>query len=135
MLNKPELARASFNSARIILEREVKERPGDPRIHSSLGIVYAALGHKEAAIREGKRAAELLPVSKDVFIGSERVKVLAKIYVMMGEYDAALDQIEYLLSMPSFLSIPLLRLDPLWDPLRDHPRFKRLLKENSRDDS
>jgi hypothetical protein len=49
---------------------------------------------------------------------------------MLGEYDAALDQIEYLVSIPSWLSVPLLRLDPRWDPLRSHPRFQKLLEKN-----
>ncbi len=51
------------------------------------------------------------------------------IYTMVGEYDAALDEIEYLLSIPSVMSVPLLRLDPRGDPLRDHPRFRALLEK------
>ncbi len=129
LMGEPELARASFDSARILLEAEVKERPDDYRLHSSLGIVYAGLGRKEEAIREGKQGMELMPILKDALIGPERVSDLAQIYVMVGEYDAALDQIDYLLSIPSELSVPLLRLDPRWDPLREHPRFKALLKK------
>jgi tetratricopeptide (TPR) repeat protein len=106
----------------------VKERPDDARIHSSLGIVYAALGRQEEAIQEGKMAVELYPVSKDAFIGVDRVKDLATIYTMVGDYEAALDQIEYLISIPGYFSVPLLRLDPIWDPLRHHPRYQRLLK-------
>ncbi len=60
--------------------------------------------------------------------GLSKVKDLARIYVMVDEHDEAIDQLEYLLSIPSRLSIPLLRLDPAWDPLRDHPDFKRLLE-------
>ena len=79
---------------------------------------------------------ELYPVSKDALWGPGYVFSLAQIYAMVGEYDASLDKIEYLLSIPSYiLSVPFLRLDPRWDPLRDHPRFKRLLEENSQDDS
>ncbi len=126
-MNQPQLARASFDSARVLLEKEARERPEDYRIRSALGLVYAGLGRKQDAIREGKRAVELYPVSKDAFVGPERVLALARIYVMVGEYEAALDQIEYLLSIPSTLSVPLLRLDPMWDPLRDHPRFRKLV--------
>ncbi len=53
---------------------------------------------------------------------------VARIYVMVGEFDAAIDQLEFLLSSPGEMSIPLLRLDPAWDPLRNHPRFKKLVE-------
>ena len=60
--------------------------------------------------------------------GPYRVEDLARIYVMVGEHDEAIDQLEYLLSIPGPLSIPLLQLDPAWDPLCDHPRFKKLVE-------
>ena len=60
--------------------------------------------------------------------GLFRIEDLARIYVMVGEFDAAIDQLEYLLCVPGEMSVPLLRLDPVWDPLRDHPRFKKLLE-------
>jgi len=71
---------------------------------------------------------ELLPVSKEALRGAHRVEDLARIYVMVGEFNMAINQIEFLLSIPSELSISLLRLDPAWDPLRDHPRFKKLIE-------
>ena len=71
--------------------KEVKQRPDDHRIHSSLGIVYAALGRNEEAIREGKLGVELFPVSKDALIGPYRVEDLALIYVLVGEHDAVMD--------------------------------------------
>jgi TolB-like protein/Tfp pilus assembly protein PilF len=132
-MNKPELARQSFESARLILEKEVEKRPDEYLIHSSLGIVYAALDRKEQAIREGKRAVELLPVSRDAVWGPMRVERLAEIYVMVEEYDLALDQIEYLLSIPAYFSVPYLKLHPQYDPLRTHPRYKRLLAKYSQD--
>ena len=135
LMNEPELARDSYDSARILLEKRAKERPGDPLAHSFLGLVYAGLGRKEEAIREGKLGMELFPVSKDALDGPLYEFLLAIIYVMVGEYDAALDKIEYLLSIPYDLSVPWLQISPLYDPLRDHPRFKRLLEENSQDDS
>ena len=127
-MNKKELAKKYYEDARSILESKIQERPEDARFHSSLGIAYAGLRRKEDAIREGKLAVELLPVSKEAMCGSYRVDDLARIYVMVGEFDAAIDQLEFLLSIPSALSIPLLRLDPAWDPLRDQRRFKRLLE-------
>jgi serine/threonine-protein kinase len=131
LIDEPELARSSFDSARILLEKRVREFPDNPDFHSRLGIAYAGLDRKEEAIREGKLAVELYPVSKDALWGPLYVLYLARIFVMVGEYDAALDQIEYLLSIPHrYLSVPLLQIDPKWDPLREHPRFKRLLEEN-----
>jgi tetratricopeptide (TPR) repeat protein len=129
LMNDPERARACFDSARVILENELTVRSGDHRVHSSLGIVYAGLGRKDDAIREGKLGVELFPVSKDAYIGPCRVENLAQIYVMVGEYDSALDQIEYLLSIPSWFSVPLLRLDPRYDPLRTLPRYQKLLEK------
>jgi len=131
LMGEPKRAREAYEAARIILEEEVRKRPDDHRVRSSLGIVFAGLGRKEEAIREGKLGVELFPVSKDASIGPYRVEDLAFIYTLVGEYDAALDQIEYLLSIPSkTMSFPMLRLDPRWDPLRDHPRYKELIRRH-----
>ena len=129
LMGEPELAHASYDSARAVLENEVTQRPNDHRIHSALGLAYAGLGRKAEAIREGKRGVELFPVSKDALLGLDRVWDLAMIYATVGEQEAALDQIEYVLSIPGRFSVQLLRLDPRWDPLRDHPRFKALLEK------
>jgi tetratricopeptide (TPR) repeat protein len=131
LMGEPVRARALYESALNLLEKELKERPDDDRVHSSLGMVYAGLGRKEEAIRQGKLGLELVPVSKNAVIGPFRVEDLAFIYVLVGEHDAALDRIEYLLSIPSWFSVQLLRLDPRWEPLREHPRFQALLKEKS----
>jgi serine/threonine-protein kinase len=127
-MNKNELATKYYDEARSFLEAKVQQHPEDARFHSSLGITYAGLGRKQDAIREGRLGVELLPVAKDAGRGAFRVEDLARIYVMVGEHDGAIDQIEYLLSVPGEMSIPLLRLDPAWDPLREHPRFKKLLE-------
>ena len=121
--------------ARVSLERSVRDHPGDPRFHASLGLAHAYLGRKSEAIQEGNRAAELNPVSKDAALGPPYILNLARIYVIIGEYERAIDQLEYLLSIPSseflwqFVSIPLLRVDPQWDPLRDNPRFQSMLEK------
>jgi len=127
-MNRNVLAKKYYDSARSILETKIQQQPEDARFHSSLGIAYAGLGRKEDAIREGKLGVELLPVSKEAWRGLFKVEALAKIYVMVGEFDAAIDQLEFLLSRPGEMSIPLLRLDPAWDPLRDHRRFKKLVE-------
>ncbi len=128
LMNRPQLEQANYDSARSILEIKINEQPEDARFHSSLGIAYAGLGLKQEAIQEAEKAVELLPVSKEAYRGYFRVRDLAHIYVMVGEYDAAIDRLEFLLSFPGWMSIPMLRLDPIWDPLRDHPRFQKLLE-------
>ncbi len=127
-MNKDELAKKYYEEARSLLESKIQQHPEDARFHSSLGIAYAGLGRKEDSIREGKRGVELYPVTKDAWAAPLRIEGLARIYVMVGEYDAAIDQLEFLLSRPGQLSIPLLRLDPAWAPLRKHPRFKKLVE-------
>jgi hypothetical protein len=72
----------------------------------------------------------LLSVSRDAVTGPTRVLDLARIYVMVGEYEAAIDQIEYLLSIPAPISGALLRVDPFWDPLRSYARFQALVEAN-----
>ena len=126
-MNKTELARKYYDEARSVLESKIKERAEDGRFHSSLGIAYAGLGLKEEAIREGLLGVKLLPVSREAWRGLYRVKALATIYVMVGDFDAAVNQLEYLLSIPGELSIHLLKIDPAWAPLRDHPDFKELI--------
>jgi serine/threonine protein kinase/Tfp pilus assembly protein PilF len=127
-MGQSELEQKYYDSARSFLEAKTREWPEDARVHSSLGLAYAGLGRKEEAILEGKKAVELLPVTKDAWRGPYRVWDLARIYAMVGEHDAAIDQLEYLLSIPSEISIPLLRIDPTWEPLRDNPRFQKMLK-------
>ena len=129
-MDENELAKKYYGDARSILDAKIQERYEDARFHSALGIAYAGLGRKEDAIREGKLAVELLPVAREAWRGLFKVEALAKIYVMVGESDAAIDQLEFLLSVPGEMSIHLLRLDPAWNPLRDHPRFKKLVETN-----
>ncbi len=122
------LSRVYFDSARIVLEARLQRNPEDDNIHSLLGYAYAGLGREEEAIREGRRAVNLLPVSKDAFNGPRHRERLARIYVLIREYDAAIDELEYVLSIPSLTSVPGLRLDPAWDPLRKYPRFRALVR-------
>jgi len=131
-MNNQSLMKTHAEEARIDLEEALREHPEDSRIHASLGLAYAYLGRKEEAIREGKRAVSLYPQSKDAYGAPHYVNSLAMIYTIVGEYEEAINQLEYLLSIPSgdIVSIPVLRLDPVWDPLRQHQRFKSLLEEN-----
>jgi len=126
---------AHAESARTLLEKMVNENSGDTRYRAALGLAYAYSGLKEEAIQEGERAVSLHSVAKDAAQGPIYVLNLARIYLIVGEFDKALNQLEYLLSIPSceflwqLVSEPLLRIDPLWDPLRDQPRFQSLLEQ------
>jgi tetratricopeptide (TPR) repeat protein len=123
----------AYESAKSLLEMEVRKYPDDPRYHSSLGIAYAALGRNGEAIREGKKAVELLPVAKDAFYGLPYVEDLAFIYTLTGETEAALDRLDFLLSIPSWISVQWLRMDTQWDLLRNQPGFTELLEKHSRE--
>ena len=129
LLNIPDKAITYYDSTRIILEMNLKEYPEETRILSSLGIAHAGLGEKEKAIKYGREAVDLYSIEKDALKGLYRIEDLARIYVMVEEYDAALEQIEILLSNPGPYSAPLLKLDPRWKPLWDHPEFIRLTEK------
>ncbi len=129
--NNIELAIAYWDSARIHLEAKIDVSPQDSRYHSSLGIAYAGLGRKNEAVKAGETAVKLMPIQKDFYRAIFRLEDLARIYTMVGEYDMAIKQIKQLLSMPSFMSVNLLKKDPVWKPLKSHPDFNRLLETYS----
>jgi TolB-like protein/DNA-binding SARP family transcriptional activator len=97
-----ELARAAFDSARVILEAAVAERPDHDVRRRSLGLVYAGLGMREAAVQEGQMAVDLMPMSKDAYDAPYHLRGLAHIHTMVGDYEVAIDLLDYLLSIPSF---------------------------------
>jgi len=120
-----------YDQARIFLQDKILENPNDPRYYSALGICYAGLGLKEKALEAGRNATELWPIDKDHIRGMAMIEKLALIYTMVGEYDIAFKQLDYLLSNPSDLSINRLKLDPAWKPLWDLPEFKQLIDKYS----
>jgi len=128
-LNEWERAQTSCAAAANLLEREIAASPQDYRLHCALGHAFALLGRSEEAVNACEHALELMPTSKDVTVGNNLSIELAKIYTRVGEVDKALGLIEELLSIPSELSVGELRLDPVWDPLRDNPRFQALLEK------
>lgn len=130
-MGRSTVARASYDSARVFLEGRLVEEPEDPRLHSALGLALAGLERKADAIRAGEQAMKLLPMSREAWRGGNRVIDHARILTRVGEAEAAIDRLERMLSVPSELSITGLRLDPAWDPLRDHPRFKALLENTN----
>src|SRR6266404_3989264 len=124
-----DAAMSAFAEAREEMETVLKKQPDYPEAISVLGMIDAALGRKEDALREGRRAFELLPVTKDVMTGSELLRNLALIYAWTGEKDLALDQIAAALQGPGHITYGQLRLHPWWDAIRDDPRFDKLVEE------
>jgi TolB-like protein/Tfp pilus assembly protein PilF len=128
-LNDKEKALSAFERARLIAEKALRESPDDASRHVTLGLILAELGEKESAITEGKRAVELLPESRDAFDGPKITVALAQIYARTGESDQALQLLDRSLSTPNGITVPLLKLDPTWDPLRSDPSFQKLCEE------
>ncbi len=126
------LAVAYADSARRVAEAQVRDAPDDPQRHVLLGLTLAYVGRKAEAEREGKRGVELLPISRDGYGGPYNQLQLVRIYVLNGEPELALDQLEPLLRIPYYISPGWLRVDPAFDPLRKHPRFQRLLSPRTK---
>ena len=116
-------AQAAFTASR----SEVEKQPDFAPALSLLGMIDAGLGRKEEARREGRRACELLPISKDAYDGVNLAANLAQIYAWTGEKDLAIEQIEAVERVPNFLSYGLLKLHPQWDSLRGDPRFEKIV--------
>jgi serine/threonine-protein kinase len=120
-------AEAAFTSTRSEAAKLIADQPNYAEGLCVLGMADAALGDKEDAIREGRRAVELLPVTKDSIIGAVLLKNLALIYAWTGEKDAAFEQLRIAAKMPGVLSYGELRLHPKWDSLRGDPRFEQIV--------
>jgi len=122
-----DLARRSFEAARLELEQRVTQSPDDHRFHSSLGIAYAGLGRRVEAVREAKLGCELMPASKDALRAHFLLEDLALVYTMVGQPGEAITALGDLLARSGWVTAHVLRLDPRWDPLRSDLRFQALL--------
>ena len=121
-------AQAAFNSARNELAQTVQKQPDYAAALCALGVIDAVLGNKEDAIREGERAIELTPVTKNAIEGATLVRYLAVIYAWAGDKDRAIQRLAETTYLPgSHVSYGYLRLHPLWDPLRGDPRFEAIV--------
>jgi serine/threonine protein kinase/Tfp pilus assembly protein PilF len=122
-------ARLAFTAARAEQEKIVRAQPNYALAVCALGLIDAALGRKDGALREGRRAVELLPPEKDALDGSAMVKYLAMIAAWVGDKDLAFEQLAIAIRLPTGLSYGELKLLPLWDPLRGDRRFEKLTEE------
>jgi TolB-like protein/tetratricopeptide (TPR) repeat protein/class 3 adenylate cyclase len=120
-------ARSAFTAARAEQEKAVQAQPNYGPPLCVLGLIDAALGRKEEALREGRRAAELLPVEKDPIFGAPMIAYLAMIAAWAGDKDLACEQLAIAIRPPSTVSYGQLKLLPFWDPLRGDPRFEKIV--------
>jgi serine/threonine protein kinase/Flp pilus assembly protein TadD len=118
-----------FTAAREQLKEKVETQPEDARLISALGIIDAALGRKQEAIDEAKRAVKILPISEDALDGPRFVSNLAVVYGWTNEPELAFKELTISVKTPGGVSYGELKLDPAWDPLREDPRFDKLLTE------
>jgi len=129
MTKDDDKARSAFTAARTEQEKTVQAQPNYGLALCALGLIDAGLGRKEEALREGRRAVELLPVEKDSMNGSGMIKYLAMIAAWVGDKDLACEQLAIAVRTPSGLTFGQLKLLPFWDPLRDDPRFEKLFED------
>ena len=119
-------ARVYADSAQRAYETQLRATPDDGQRHALRGLMLAYLGRKGEAVQEGERAVMLWPISRDAFQGAYIQHQLARIYLVVGKPEKALDQLEPLLKIPYLLSPAWLRIDPNLAPLKGNPRFERL---------
>ncbi len=127
VLGKNAEAEAAFAVARAEVERTLAGQPESAAGLSLLSLIDAGLGRKEDAIRAGKRACEMTPISKDAISGVVYATGLAQVYAWVGEKELAIDQIAAVQRVPNYLGYGLLKLHPFWDSLRGEPRFDAIL--------
>jgi serine/threonine-protein kinase len=124
-------ARAAFDVARVRLDAAIGEHPDDWHVHADHGLALAGLGRRDEALGEARWLQQSTLYHEDAFFGPFLAEARATILAQIGDAEAALDEIQRLLARPSGLSVHTLRLYPLWDPIREHPRFKALLAKYS----
>jgi len=127
MTNDTEKARGAFTAARAAQEKIVQAQPDYGPPLCVLGLIDAALGRKQDALREGRRAVELLSVEKDAINGPRMIAHLAMIAAWAGEKDLACEQLGMAIHPPAPVTYGQLKLLPFWDPLRGDPRFEKIV--------
>jgi len=124
-------ARAAFLRARSAAEDALKQNPDAAKLHMQLAKALAHLGEKDAALAEAQRASELQPESKDAFEGPDITEGVAQVQTIVGENNRAIEILDGLLSRPSGVTVQMLKINPIWDSLRNHPGFQALLTKYS----
>jgi tetratricopeptide (TPR) repeat protein len=129
LAEEPEAAKSTGEEALPLLEARLKERSDDTLAMTELSWVYLALGRNADALRLSRRAADLISIEKDAVIGPSFQNGLAQIEARAGAPEEAIKRLRRLLSIPAgyLASIARLKIDPVWDPIRDRPDFQQLL--------
>ncbi len=127
IMKEDKKARSAFTVARTEQEKAVQAQPNYAAPLCVLGLMDAALGRKVEALREARRAVELLPVEKDAINGPVVIAYSAMVAAWAGDKNLACQQLETAIRYPSFLSYGQLKLLPFWDPLRGDPRFEKIV--------
>jgi len=120
-------ATAAFTATRAILEQRLAVKPEHARTLAVLAQVDAGLGRKELAIQEAQHAVELMPLSRDIYDGALVLEGLAQVYTWTNEPDRAIELLQKLATMPSYVNYARLKLLPMWNPLRGDPRFQKIV--------
>lgn len=116
-----------YSDARIEVAKALQSKEDNPELLVGLGVIDAILGNKDEALREGRRALELLPLEVDSIRGMANALRLVSIYAWVGDKDRALAELQRLVDFPNGPPYAELRVGPIWDPLRDDPRFQKIL--------
>jgi TolB-like protein/class 3 adenylate cyclase/Tfp pilus assembly protein PilF len=123
-----DAAQTALTAARAIFERTTREQPGYAQGWSYLGLTDAMLGRCDEAIREGKRATEILPFTNDSWSAPIWIIYLAEIYARCGDKDAAVQQLKTAVELPTGITYGELKSSPDWDSLRGDPRFEQIVQ-------
>ena len=126
-MGQEDRAKQGYEEALVILERLTEENPRAQNLLQSLALTYAALGRAEDADRVIARLKSMTPLDTEPYFGATIVQVSALVYIKLGNYDAAIEELDSILAIPSVVSIPLLELDPRWKPLWNRPGFRELV--------
>jgi tetratricopeptide (TPR) repeat protein len=120
-------SRAYADSGRAAFAKDLTATPDDPQLHSLLGLTLALMGRTDEAVEQARRGTALLPAEQNSDLKPYLEEILARIYVMAGQPEKAVERLEVVLALPSAVSRAWLKIDPHFAPIRNHPAFVRLV--------